>query len=138
METDVEKKFGTKVSLNIPAEFSEIWMQFQYIISKDKKIPDVKQQKPELKKSLAIRRLIKRYVSEKWDDLFVEEEYLKFKDVLLYSNKKKIRKSKPLRKKDVFKHQEDEPEPADEPEDVPEDQETGTDDEEEKTIEETE
>ena len=51
MENSLNESAATKVSLNMPKEFKETWYQFQYIISKDPKIPKVEHQKQEMKKA---------------------------------------------------------------------------------------
>ena len=101
-ENSLGKKSGRSVSLNIPKGFEEYWIMFLYIISKDPKIPIVKHEKPEHRRSIAIRAFINNYIVMKAPTLLDKAGYLKFKEKYLAAQDK-IENKKKKRHKEIVK-----------------------------------
>ena len=100
-----EKMIGRNYTLNVTHDFIKHFQQFEFLIGRDKEIPDAKTNNPNSKTSTAIRKLIIDYLREHQKELLsLKNEYRQWKDSNYYSDGRRITFNS-IKKKKKPKHE---------------------------------
>lgn len=100
-----EKMIGRNYTLNVTHDFIKHFQQFEFLIGRDKEIPDAKTNNPNSKTSSAIRKLIIDYLREHQKELLsLKNEYRQWKANNYYSDGRRITFNS-IKKKKKSKHE---------------------------------